>query len=68
MAVDIGGVTVHPGDLVFGEFEGILVVPGNLASKVLVKAEEIVAAEARVRDEVQAGATPIESFERHGHI
>ena len=68
VAVDIGGVTVHPGDLVFGEFEGILVVPGNLASKVLVKAEEIVAAEARVRDEVQAGATPIESFERHGHI
>ncbi len=68
VAVDIGGVTVHPGDLVFGEFEGILVVPGNLALKVLTKAEEIVAAEARVRDEVQAGATPIESFERHGHI
>ena len=66
--VQIGAVTVCPGDVVFAEFEGIVVVPSDQASAVLEKAEEIVAAEARVRDEVQAGATPIESFHRHGHI
>ena len=66
--VEIGAVTVCPGDVVFAEFEGIVVVPSDQASAVLEKAEEIVAAEARVRDEVQAGATPIESFHRHGHI
>lgn len=64
----VDGVTVHPGDIVFGEFEGVLVIPRADAERVLAKAEEIVAAEGRVRDDVRAGITPSESLDRHGHI
>jgi regulator of RNase E activity RraA len=66
--VSIGGVTIHPGDIVIGEFDGILVVPGGDAEAVLVAAEEIVGAEARVRGEMRAGESPLSSLERHGHI
>jgi regulator of RNase E activity RraA len=66
--VSIGGVTVRPGDIVFAEFDGILIVPRADATRVLEKAEEIVTSEGRVRTEVSAGASPWSSFERHGHI
>jgi len=66
--VAIGGVVVNPGDIVFAEFDGILVIPRQVATEVLEKAEEIVGAEGRVRREVRGGDTPWASFERHGHI
>lgn len=66
--VAIGGVVVKPGDIVFGEFDGILVIPGADAVTILEKAEEIVQAEGRVRKEVAGGDSPWSSFQRHGHI
>jgi 4-hydroxy-4-methyl-2-oxoglutarate aldolase len=66
--VTVGGVTVHPGDIVFAEFDGILVVPRADAVTVLERAEEIVGGEGRVRDEVRDGGSPWSSFERHGYI
>jgi 4-hydroxy-4-methyl-2-oxoglutarate aldolase len=66
--VAIGGVGIDPGDVVIGEFDGVLVVPAADAERVLLKAEEIVSAEGRVRAEMRAGVPPVESLERHGHI
>ena len=66
--VEIGGVGIDPGDVVIGEFDGVLVVPAAEAERVLLKAEEIVSAEGRVRAEMRAGVPPIESLQRHGHI
>ena len=66
--IAIGGVVVNPGDIVFAEFDGIVVVPRGDAVTVLDKAEEIVGAEGRVRAEVRGGDSPWSSFERHGHI
>jgi len=66
--VAIGSVVVEPGDIVFGEFDGILVIPRVDAVTVLEKAEEIVGAEGLVRAEVRGGDSPWSSFERHGHI
>jgi regulator of RNase E activity RraA len=53
--VSIGGVVVSPGDIVFGEFDGILVVPRADAVAVLEQAEEIVGAEGLVRADVRGG-------------
>jgi 4-hydroxy-4-methyl-2-oxoglutarate aldolase len=66
--VQIAEVTIHPGDIVFCEFDGVLVVPRQHAERVLVQAESIVRAESDVRREVAGGVAPWESFERHGHI
>lgn len=66
--VTVGDVVVNPGDVIIGEFDGLLVVPSEQAERVLLRAEEIVSAEAKVRSEVAAGGAPMESFDRHGHI
>lgn len=66
--VTVGDVTIQPGDIIFAEFDGILVIPRADAERVLLTAEEIAAAEARVRSEMRAGVSPLASFERHGHI
>ena len=66
--VMIGDVTVKPNDIVFAEFDGILVVPHEHAEAVLVRAESIVNAEKQVRDELSQGLSPNASFDRHGHI
>jgi 4-hydroxy-4-methyl-2-oxoglutarate aldolase len=66
--VKIGNVQINPGDIILAEFEAILVIPRSKAELVLVKAEEIVAAEKNVRDEAAAGIPPSDSLDRHGHI
>jgi regulator of RNase E activity RraA len=66
--VTIGDVTVHPGDVVIAEFDGVLVVPQADAERVLVKSEEIVSAETRVRADMRAGVSPLEGLQKHGHI
>lgn len=64
----IGDVTIRPGDIVFAEFEGVLVVPRADAQLVLERAEGIAGAELQVRQDIRAGATPSDSLDRHGHI
>ncbi len=66
--VTIGGVTINPGDVVIAEFDGVVVVPADVAEQVLEAAEEIDGAEAKVRVEMQAGESPLSSLERYGHI
>jgi regulator of RNase E activity RraA len=66
--VQLGDVTVRPGDVIVAEFDGAIVVPAGEAERVLFKAEEIAGAESRVRREVSTGTSPMSSFERHGHI
>lgn len=66
--VTVGDVVVNPGDVIIGEFDGVLVVPSEQAERVLLRAEEIVSSEAEVRREVAAGGAPMDSFDRHGHI
>ena len=66
--VTIGGIRVEPGDVVIGEFDGVLVVPKADAERVLIKAEEIVSAEEHVRTDMQAGVPPLEGLRKHGHI
>ena len=66
--VTIGEVTVHPGDLVVADFDGILVVPAADIVAVLHRAEEIVGIERHVRDDMRRGMSPLEGLAKHGHI
>jgi regulator of RNase E activity RraA len=59
---------VSPGDIVYGEFEGILVIRRQDAERVLLAAERIASAEGHVREDVRQGLSPSDSLDRHGHI
>jgi 4-hydroxy-4-methyl-2-oxoglutarate aldolase len=53
--VQIGGVTVAPGDILRGDPDGVVCVPGARAAEVLTIAEDIAAHEGRIRDAIRAG-------------
>jgi regulator of RNase E activity RraA len=60
------GVEVHPGDLVFGDVMGVIVIPAELAEEAAGLAEEKNAGEDRVRLELERGDDPADVFERYG--
>jgi 4-hydroxy-4-methyl-2-oxoglutarate aldolase len=66
--VECGGVTVNPGDLVLGDRDGVVVVPASVAEEVLTLAEEKVAGENLVRDELARGMPVSEAFRTYGVI
>jgi regulator of RNase E activity RraA len=66
VAVEIGGVRIESGDLVFADADGVVVVPKAAAGQVLEKAWEKVTAENRVRDEIRAGAKAADVFRKYG--
>lgn len=66
--VTIGDITIHPGDLIFAEFDGILVIPEAEAEAVLLAAEAVVEGEALVRADMRDGMSPSEGLAKHGYI
>ena len=64
--VEIGGVMVTRGDLVFGDVDGVVVVPRAVEKEVLQRAFAKVDAEDTTRAELLAGATLADVFARHG--
>ncbi|MFW5922799.1 MAG: RraA family protein [Planctomycetota bacterium] len=66
--VRIGEVVVHPADWIFGDIDGVLSVPGDIAHEVLVKAERIVDDEEGIRDMVQKGMKPTKVVEKGGYF
>jgi 4-hydroxy-4-methyl-2-oxoglutarate aldolase len=65
-AVEVGGVLVEPGDLIFGDIDGVLVIPRAVEMRVVELALEKVAGEKRVRGEIEAGSTSTAVFDRYG--
>jgi 4-hydroxy-4-methyl-2-oxoglutarate aldolase len=66
--VTVDGIEISPGDIIFADFDGVLVIPRADAEQVLLKAEDVSAAEVHVRHEMQNGMAPLASFQAHGHF
>ena len=64
----MGEVVVRPGDWIFGDFDGIVAVPAEIAYDVLVAAEQIVNKEVEIKDWVQSGLKPTEVVARGGYF
>ena len=61
-----GGVEVKPGDWVFGDIDGVVVIPDDLADQTLRNALDKVEGEDTVREELAAGQPLKRVFARHG--
>ncbi|MGE8941002.1 RraA family protein [Leptospira interrogans] len=70
MAIDVpivcAGVTVNPGDLVFGDADGVVVIPKSVEDDVLRLAFEKVKGERSTLEELRAGQKLADVFARHG--
>ncbi len=64
LEVDLGDVTVRPGDLVMGDDNGVVVVPRKHAEAVLAIARDCKATEERIVAAIRDGADPVEAHQR----
>jgi 4-hydroxy-4-methyl-2-oxoglutarate aldolase len=70
MAYDVpvrcGDVLVHPGELVFADFDGVVVVPRDLEDQVLEMADDKMGKENLTRRDLLAGRSLREVFDQYG--
>lgn len=66
--IRIGVVDIFPGDIVFGDIDGVIVVPRHMAVEVLIRAEEIAAAESQLKQWVEEGLPATEIVGRGGYF
>lgn len=64
--VTIGKVICRPGDFLFGDRDGVVVVPQDVAPQALSAALEKVGGENRVRSDLAAGRSAREVFAQYG--
>jgi regulator of RNase E activity RraA len=66
--ISVGGVAIAPGDLIFADIDGVIVVPRDRAYDVLIAAEQIKRNEVGIREMINDGATPRDVVERGGYF
>jgi regulator of RNase E activity RraA len=64
--IECAGVAVNPGDLVFGDADGVVVVPEPVVVQTVKKALEKVEGEERTRAELKEGARLADVFKKYG--
>jgi len=65
-AVEIEGVRISPGDLVFGDIDGVVVVPREVERDVMEKALEKARGEKLVRKAIEGGMSSTKAFRQFG--
>jgi 4-hydroxy-4-methyl-2-oxoglutarate aldolase len=61
-----GGVTVRTGDLVFGDVDGVVVIPGEVAAEAIAQAQAKVTSEKHTRDELAQGRLLRDVYAKYG--
>lgn len=64
--IEIGGVIIHDGDLVFGDMDGVLIIPRDAADECIRRALEKAAGEKLVRKAIEGGMSVTEAFAKFG--
>ena len=68
VAIKIGNTVIHPSDFVFGDTDGVVIVPKELIMEVLVAAEDVFERESGMRKELRSGVSVKEAFEKYGSL
>jgi 4-hydroxy-4-methyl-2-oxoglutarate aldolase len=66
ITIECAGVQVMSGDIVFGDADGVVVIPNDRAEEVIAKAVEKAHGENTTREELRQGQLLAEVFARHG--
>ena len=64
--IRFGEVSVEPGDIIFGDIDGVLVIPKAFENEIIEKAYEKVMGENKVADAIRAGMSTVEAFSTFG--
>ena len=64
--IEMDGVRINPGDIIFGDLDGVLVIPKEVETEVIQKAYEKATGEKMVAEAIRGGMSTVESFAKHG--
>ena len=64
--IEIGEVSITPGDLIVGDIDGVLVIPAAVEDEVIERALVKAATENVVRIAIEGGMSATEAFAKHG--
>lgn len=64
--IEIEGIRIEPGDLLFGDREGVLVIPRQIEVEVVQRALEKVRTENKVAEAIRGGMSTREAFDTFG--
>ena len=64
--IQIGEVTLTPGDFVLADFDGIVAIPAALVPEVVEEVEAVLQTESRVRRAILEGVDPKEAYLKYG--
>ena len=64
--IRIGQATIRPGDILFGDIDGVLVIPQEIEAETVTRALEKVRGEKLVRKALQEGMSAVEAFRKYG--
>ncbi len=62
----IGGVKIMPGDIVFGDIDGVCIIPRGAEEEVFVKSVEKARGEKLVRKAIESGMSAADAFKKYG--
>jgi regulator of RNase E activity RraA len=65
---EIGGVLVNPGDIVFADADGVVVIPEKIAEDTIQEALKVVERETKTRDELREGSLLSDVFMKYGTL
>lgn len=68
VTIKIGKVVIHPGDFVFGDTDGVVIIPKEITLSVLEAAEDIFRREAGMREELRNGVSVKDAFGKYGSL
>jgi regulator of RNase E activity RraA len=66
IAVEIGAARIRPGDVLFGDIDGVCVIPAEAESEVFSRALEKVHGEKLVRKALEEGQSAVAAFDKYG--
>lgn len=64
--LEIAGILIEPGTLLFGDLEGVLVVPKEAEEEVIARALEKARGEKLVAQAIRSGMSAVEAFKKFG--
>jgi regulator of RNase E activity RraA len=66
ISVEIGAVRIEPGDIIFGDVDGVCVIPRALEKEVFTGALEKARGENAVRAALESGMAAVDAFAKYG--
>lgn len=64
--IEIAGIRIHPGDMVYGDVDGVLIVPKKVVNEAFTGAIEKARGEQLVKNALEAGMSTVDAFDKFG--